>query len=115
MLLGVPLIMTSFETPILIVTPPFSVTPLGVTLPLRYRALRDVMGSRNSSSGTMWDHNITPTTGSFIPQIHNTVVTLVPTIPTVRVASSALVVSAIMASSIVTTISSLSHGSVNSG
>ena len=71
-------VLSSIETPI----------PATSPVPSHYKALRDNMGSRNPSSGTMWDHYITPTTGSFIPQVQNTAVTLVPTIPTVCVAYS---------------------------
>ena len=73
------------------------------------------MGSRNSSSGTMWDHNIIPTKGSFVSQVHNTIVTSVPTHPTDCVASLTLVASAVTASSIVTTVSGSSRGPVHSG
>lgn len=108
-------VVMSAEIPISAETPPFSVTPFGVTLPLRYRALRDVIGSRTSFTGSMWDHNITPTSGSFIPQIHNTYVTSVPTIPTVCAVSSMPVVSVVTASSVVTTVVGPSPGSANSG
>ena len=77
---------------------PFPSTPLGVTLPLRYNALRDVMSSRTPSTSSIWSQTITPTTTPFTPQIHNTSITSVPTIPTVCVASSTPVVSGPLAS-----------------
>lgn len=112
-------VVSSIETPIPATSPiistPYTVTPLCVTVPLRYRALRDAMGSRNSSSGTMWDHNIIPTMGYFVSQVHNTIVTSVPTNPTICVASSTPVASAVTASLIITTVASPSRGPVHSG
>lgn len=112
-------LVSSIETPIpatsLVISTPYTVSPLGIIVPAHYRALRDAMGSRNSSSGTMWDHNITPTTRSLVSQVQNTVVTSVPTNPTICVASSTPVVSAVTTYSIVTTVAGLSHGPAHSG
>ena len=112
-------VVSSIETHIPATSPvistPYTVIPLGITMPARYRALRDAMGSRHSSSGTMWDHNIIPTMGSLFSQVHNTVVTSVPTNPTICVTSSTPVASAVTTSSIVTIVASLSCGPVHSG
>lgn len=108
-------IVTSGEIPIPMETSPFCVTPLDVTLPLRYKALRDVMGSRTPLTSSMWSHTVTPTSEPFTPQIHNVSVTSVPTIPTVCVASSAPLVGVVTASSIVTTVAGPSSESANSG
>jgi len=110
-------VMSSIETPIPATSPvistPYTVTPLGITVPARYRSLRDAMGSASSSS--MWDNNIVPTTGPFVSQVHHTAVTSVPTNPTVCVASSTPVASAVTASSVVTTVAGPSRGPARSG
>lgn len=54
-------VVTSGEIPTSTETTPFRITPLGVTLPLRYKALRDVMSSRTPPTSSMWSHTITPT------------------------------------------------------
>lgn len=76
-------------------------TPIPATSPLpsRYRSSRNARGSRNPPSTTLWDHHITPTTGSLFLPVYNEHVTSVPTEPTVCVAYSSPVVSAITASS----------------
>ena len=61
-------VMSSIDTPIAATSPvistPYTVTPLSITVPTRYRSLRDAMNSVTSSS--MWDQNIVPTTGPFV-------------------------------------------------
>lgn len=54
-------LMESSEIPIPMETSPFRVTPLGITLPLRYHALVDIMSSRSPLTSSMWSHTITPT------------------------------------------------------
>lgn len=103
----------SGEIPILTETSPFRVTSLGITLPLRYNALDDIMGSMCPLTSSMWSRTITLTSGSFTPQIHN--VMSVPTMPTIFVASIAPAVSAATASSMVTTIARPSAGPSHSG
>lgn len=107
--------MESGEIPVPLETSPFHVTPLGITLHLRYNSLADIMGSRSPLTSSMWSRTITLTWEPFTPQIHNVTVTSVPTIPTVDVASSAPIISVITAFSIVTTISIPSPGPTNSG
>jgi len=106
---------TSGEIPTSTETTPFRITSLGVTLPLGYKALRDVMSSRTPPTSSMWSHTITPTSESFIPQIHNVPVTFVPTIPIVCVASSTPVLGVVTTSSVVTTTTRPSSGSAYSG
>lgn len=84
--------MESSEIPISMKTSPFRVTPLGITLPLRYHALADVMSSISLLMSSMWSRTVTPTLEPFTPQIHNVIVTSIPIIPTICVASSTLVV-----------------------
>jgi len=86
-------------------------TPIPATssVPSRYRSLRNAMGSRTPPSTTIWDHHITPTTGALFPPVHNTPVTSVPTEPTVCVAYSTPVVSAVTASSAMTPPAGTSH------
>ncbi len=66
-------------------------------------------------SSSVWDQNIVPTTGPFVSQVHHTAVTAVPTNPTVCVASSTPVVSAVTTSSAVTIAAGPSRGPAQSG
>ena len=86
-------VLSSIETPI----------PATSPVPSCYKSLRDNAGTRIPASSTMWDLRITPTMGSFVSQVHSTPVTSVPTNPTICVAHSTPVVSAVTASSAVTT------------
>lgn len=91
-------------------------TPIPATSPLppRYQSLRDRVSARTPTS-TMWDPHITPTTGSFVSQVHTTPVILVLTNPTVCVAHSTPVVSAVTASSALNTGAGPPHGQVSNG
>lgn len=86
-------------------------TPIPTTSPLpsRYRSLRDNMAARSRPPTSMWDPHITPTTGSFVSRVPTTPVTLVPTNPTICVAYSSPVVSAVTALSAATPPSGTSH------
>lgn len=92
-------VVSDIETPILATSP----------LPSHYRALRDNINARSRPPTSMWDPHITPTTGSFVSRVSTAPVTSVPTNPTVCVAYSSPVVSAITASSAVTPPSGTSH------
>jgi len=73
------------------------------------------MSSRTPPTSSMWSHTVTPTSKSFIPQIHNVPVTSILTIPTFCVASSTPVVGAVTASSVVTATTRPSSGLAYSG
>lgn len=112
-----PTVMSDIDTPIPATSPvispvtttPYTVTSSGKTLPRRYRSLQDA--HRFFSEG----HNVVPTTGSFISQAPHTAVTTVPNNPTVCVAVSTPVVSAVTASSAVTSTAGPSRGPTQSG
>ena len=96
-------------------TSPFHVTPLGITLSLRYNALADIRSSRSPPSSSMWSHSVASTSEPFTPQIHNVTITYVPMIPTFYVASSAPIVSAVIVSSVVTIVARPSVGPTSGG
>ena len=91
-------------------------TPIPATSPLppRYQSLRDRVAARTPATA-MWDPHVTPTTGPFVSQPHTTLVTSVPTNPTVCVAHSTPVISAVTASSSTNTGVGHPHGQVSSG
>ena len=107
--------MKSGKIPIPAETLPFHVIPLGVTFPLRYRALADIMSSMSPPTSSMSSYTVAPTSKPFIPQIHNVSVTSVPTVVIVCVASLAPTVSAVAASSVVTTVAGPSVGPTSGG
>lgn len=108
-------LMVSGEIPIPTETSPFCVTPLRITLLLRYHALADVMSSRSLLTISMWSRTITLTWEPFMPQIHNVTVTSILTILTVCVASLTPVVNAITAFLVVTTVARPSASPLSSG
>lgn len=100
------------ETPVLSnIDTPIPATSL---LPPHYQSLRDRVSARIPAS-TMWDPHITPTTGSFVSQVHTTPVTSVPINPTVCIVHSTPVVNAVTTSSALNTGAGPPHGQVSSG
>jgi len=59
--------MASGEIPIPTETSPFRVTPLGITFPLSYNDLADIIGSRSPLTSSMWSRTITLTSEPFTP------------------------------------------------
>ena len=77
---------------------------LGVTFPLGYHALFDIMSSMSLNRSSVWSRTIAPTLEPFILWIHNVSITSIPSMPTICVASTVPTVSVVVASSVVTTI-----------
>ena len=97
-------VVSSIETPI----------PATSPLPPQYQSMRDRIAARMPST-TIWDPSVIATMKPFLSQPPNTPVTSVPTIPTVCVAYSTPVVSAVTTSSSTNPGVGPSHGQVSNG
>ena len=111
--------MSSRELPFLPKGFPFNTT-LGMSLPLRYHALSDIISFTSLNQSSMWSRTITLTSGPFMdltstPQTQVTLVTFVLSKPTICVASTTPSISEVTTSLVVTIVTGPSFELANGG